>query len=213
MRDADVRRAVRKMLDSKFRGDKNTRIVEEMGIWAGTVRIDVAVINGQLHGLELKSMRDNLARLPDQAKIYSQVFDRMTLVTAENHLAGSQLIIPEWWGIIIACHGKAKTTVLKKLRSARRNRNVDALQLSRLLWRAEALNVLHRFDLDKGFRSGSSETLAVRLASELPLKVLQNEIRQALKHREDWLGQPVQNEADMSAETNFNPNRSISRRG
>ena len=48
MRDRDVRAAVRQDLDARHGGDTETRIVEEMGIWSGTVRIDIAVINGEL---------------------------------------------------------------------------------------------------------------------------------------------------------------------
>ena len=78
MRDSDVRKAVLATLDQKHAGDHNTRIVEEMGVWAGSVRIDIAVINGELCGFELKSDRDTLARLPTQADIYSRVFDRIS---------------------------------------------------------------------------------------------------------------------------------------
>ena len=55
MRDIDVRRAVRKKLGEQYAHDPDTRIVEEMGIWSGTVRIDIAIINGELNGFELKS--------------------------------------------------------------------------------------------------------------------------------------------------------------
>ena len=79
MRDLDVRTAVRAQLVAAHADDDNTRIVEEMGIWSGSVRVDVAVINGELAGWELKSARDNLRRLPQQAELYSQVFDRMTI--------------------------------------------------------------------------------------------------------------------------------------
>ena len=50
MRDADIRKAVRTMLDAQHVGDDDTRIVEEMGVWSGSVRVDIAVINGELHG-------------------------------------------------------------------------------------------------------------------------------------------------------------------
>ncbi len=58
--------------------DHDTKVVQEMGVWNGTVRIDIAVINGELGGFELKSDSDNLLRLPAQAELYSRVFDRMT---------------------------------------------------------------------------------------------------------------------------------------
>lgn len=73
MGDSEVRDAVLSKLDRQYFGDRHTRIVEEMGIWSGSVRIDIAVINGQLHGYELKSARDTLQRLPTQAELYSKV--------------------------------------------------------------------------------------------------------------------------------------------
>jgi hypothetical protein len=60
MRDRDVRAALLRRLSSDYADDADTRIVEEMGVWSGSVRIDVAVINGELSGYELKSDRDTL---------------------------------------------------------------------------------------------------------------------------------------------------------
>ena len=76
MRDLDARTAIRRQLHAAHSADPDTRIVEEMGIWSGSVRIDIAVINGELSGFELKSDRDTLERLPNQADLYSRVFDR-----------------------------------------------------------------------------------------------------------------------------------------
>jgi hypothetical protein len=68
-----------------------------MGIWSGSVRIDVAVINGELTGYELKSDRDTLERLPLQAELYSRVFDRLILVVGKRHAKKAIEHIPEWW--------------------------------------------------------------------------------------------------------------------
>jgi hypothetical protein len=116
MRDSDVRSAVRNWLHGQYA--HNSRIVEEMGIWSGTVRIDIAVINGELHGFELKSERDTLARLGDQAGLYNQVFDRMTLVTARRHLDKATSKIPLWWGII-AAQLEGGVVTLKPIKKAR----------------------------------------------------------------------------------------------
>jgi len=66
MRDSDVRRAVKASLGAEYAHDADTRMVEEMGVWSGSVRIDIAIINGALTGYELKSDRDTLERLPRQ---------------------------------------------------------------------------------------------------------------------------------------------------
>ena len=56
-----------------------------MGVWSGTVRIDVAVLNGEMCGYEIKSDRDTLERLPFQIEIYSKEFDKLTLVVGRRH--------------------------------------------------------------------------------------------------------------------------------
>ena len=85
MRDADVRTALRRELEEHFRDDPDTRIVEEMGIWSGSARIDIAVINGELHGYELKSERDRLERPPRQIDLYNRVKIGTIVVVLEPH--------------------------------------------------------------------------------------------------------------------------------
>ena len=191
MHDADVRAAIRAALHKNFANDSSTRIVEEMGIWSGSVRIDVAVINGELHGYELKSALDTLQRLPLQAELYSQVFDRVTLVAAERHYERAIEIVPDWWGIITAAPKRKDGVKLRKLRQPKRNPNLNPLQLSRLLWRSELLEVLERQMIDRGVRSATVETMATRLSESLSLRELSREVRDMLKSRENWLGQPV----------------------
>jgi hypothetical protein len=80
LRDNDIREALLRELYSRYSNDSNTRIVNEMGVLHGQSRVDVGVINGILHGYEIKSESDNLLRLPSQINDYCKVFDRMTMV-------------------------------------------------------------------------------------------------------------------------------------
>ena len=128
MRDFDVRQAVLKSLRAEHSHDANTRIVEEMGIWSGSVRIDVAVINGELHGFELKSDRDTLARLESQAELYNQVFDRVTLVVGERHLDKAVSKIPDWWGVTRAALLSGELT-LRETKRANLNPNVEPISV------------------------------------------------------------------------------------
>jgi len=198
MRDRDVRFAVLRWLDAIHAGDENTRVVEEMGIWAGSVRIDIAVINGELCGFELKSAKDTLERLPKQASLYSEVFDRMTLVVAERHLEKATEAIPSWWGISTVIGNPEIGLRLKKARSPCMNPDIQPLQIARLLWRTEALAILEKHGLIRGFRSKPVDLLAHRLASELTLDRLRLEVRSALKMRENWLGQLVTDKRDVT---------------
>ena len=150
------------------------------------------VINGELHGFELKSERDTLARLEDQAELYSQVFDRMTLIIAKRHLEKAVPKIPRWWGII-AAQFQGKAIVLAPIKEAKRNPRIEPLQLARLLWRPEALAILDRRRLSRGYRSRTANVIAMRLVEVLPLNELATEVREVLKRLTGWLGKPVGN--------------------
>lgn len=79
-----------------------SKIFEEFGVRHGTVRIDLAIINGVMHGYEIKSDRDTLSRLPEQMNKYNAVFDKITLVVGKRHLYNAINIVPDWWGIVVA---------------------------------------------------------------------------------------------------------------
>lgn len=182
MRDADVRKAVRLVLDRLHAGDDNTRVIEEMGIWSATARIDIAVVNSELCGFELKSARDNLNRLPAQEVIYSQVFDRVTLVTAENHRSDCLKIVPEWWGVSVATLDDGGVA-LSEERLASKNPKLNPALVARLLWRDEAMRILEKYGLARGYRSKSVAILQDRLAEILSLDDLRMEVRSVLKCR------------------------------
>lgn len=170
--------------------DADTRIVEEMGIWNGAVRIDLAVINGELVGYEIKSARDTLQRLPAQAALYNAVFDRLHLVAAEKHIPHAMSEIPEWWGIIIAREDGDRVR-LDLARPGAANPAIDPIQIARLLWREEALEILEHHDAARGVRRATRERIAERLIATLRPDELRQETRQRLKRRQQWLGQPV----------------------
>ena len=60
--DKIIRAALKGELERLHAGDDKLRIVEEFGIEHGAIRIDIAVVNGLLHGYEIKSDRDTLLR-------------------------------------------------------------------------------------------------------------------------------------------------------
>ena len=62
----------------------------------------MAAVNGVMHGFEIKSDIDSLARLPHQTELYSSVFDKITLVVGATHLYHAFNIIPDWWGVLVA---------------------------------------------------------------------------------------------------------------
>ncbi len=102
MRDQDVRDEVWRWLDAAHGNDPDTLMLNELGLANGSTRIDIAVINGQIEGYELKSERDTLERLPAQRDLYNKVLDRISLVVAENHRDAAEKIVPKWWGLAVA---------------------------------------------------------------------------------------------------------------
>lgn len=205
MRDGDVRIAMLSWLGSRHAGEIDTRIVEEMGIWSGSVRVDVAVINGEMQGFEIKSARDTLSRLPFQAEIYSQVFDRVTLVTAQNHAVKAERIIPPWWGISHAVITPDASIKIVPKRRAKLNPSIQPVQLARLLWRDESISVLDRHGLARGYRSKSSDVLIDRLATELPISILKSEVRSVLKARPGWLRNHMTSNCNMPIDAYCDP--------
>jgi hypothetical protein len=188
MRDADVRASVLKMLTEQHAGDTGTRIVEEMGIWSGSVRIDVAVINGELIGYELKSDRDTLDRLPLQKKLFSRVFDRVVLVVGQKHVRSARAKVPRWWGITVASPDESGVSLLPK-RLPQLNPSIDAYLVAQLLWRDEAIALLEAKHLAKGWKTKRVKELHQRLAVELSLSELTSHVRETLKARTGWLKQ------------------------
>lgn len=182
LRDADVRRAVLRKLEHDHCGDSDTRIVEEMNLWSGTVRIDIAVINGELSGFELKSDRDSLTRLPLQSDIYSRIFDQVTLVVGGRHIAKASDHIPNWWGLIQA-ETSDDGVNLSYVRPAMRNPHPEPYLVAELLRKEEAVAILDEYGLVKGWRSKRVREIHERLATELPFRELSEKVRTALKAR------------------------------
>jgi len=86
MKDIDIRRELHKnYLSIVTKNDTNSLIINELGLFQGQHKIDVAVINGSLHGYEIKSEQDNLKRLPAQMDAYNKVFDYIHIIANEKH--------------------------------------------------------------------------------------------------------------------------------
>lgn len=186
MRDSDVRKAIINSLSVAHAGDKNTRIVEEMNIWSGSVRIDIAVINGELSGWEIKSDKDDLSRLPIQAEIYSRVFDKVSLVCGKRHVKKAVPIVPSWWSIVSATMDR-DNAVLEVERQGEQNPCQEPMLIAELLWKDEALAILERHDTARGYRNKRVRIIYEHLCERLTLSILKDEVRAALKARQSWL--------------------------
>lgn len=182
MRDIDIREALRLEMECVHKTDPGTRIIEEMGLCQGLARVDLAVVNGTLHGYEIKSDQDTLARLPGQADVYSRIFDYVTIVTAKAHEHKLREVVPHWWGIRVAVKSESSIS-LQTRRRARRNESIDAYCVAQLLWKDEVLSILERLGLAEGYRSKARPVLWRRLVSSLTVSELSEVVRESVKRR------------------------------
>lgn len=185
-KDSDIRKELHVRISKDYDINSDTLILDELGILNGAYRVDVAVINGILHGYEIKSDLDTLERLPAQEKAYSRVFDKTTLIVGESHLHQAKEIIPEWWGIKVVTAKKDQSIKIKTIRKDKVNKHIDPLSLVKLLWKTEVVNILS----SKGYSSNSLRYPKARLyeilIKELNIKELKKIVRETLKHRTSW---------------------------
>lgn len=186
MRDAELREATHQKLLRSHRKDPNALIIDELGLWHGAARIDIAVVNGYIHGYEIKSERDNLDRLPRQAEVYCEILDRITVVASYNHVEPVLKMVPRWWGVKCALVGPRGGISFTTVRASGQNPAVNPATLASLLWREEALCILEGLGCAQGLKSKPRAQVHAALADCLELKDLKREIRAALKERRDW---------------------------
>jgi hypothetical protein len=180
--DLDVRALLREYLESIHPSE--TIVLEELGLCQGDVRVDVATVNGELSGYEIKSPSDTLARFPNQCRTYSKVVDRAWLVAPAKTLAAARL--PEWWGQI-AIFELENRLALRVIKDANLNPSPDSLSIAKLLWRDEALECLRNAGRARGVMTKSRRVIWKRLIECVALDDLRAAVRAALKRRPEMI--------------------------
>ena len=186
-RDCDIRLALEAKLVRDHGDEADTLIRHEVGICAGKRRIDVALVNGEFAGFEIKSDMDKLSRLAGQAEAYGNVLDRAILVTTERHLEGALVTVPNWWGILVA-HPDKYEIRLDDFRNPGLNHMHDAYSLAQLLWREEALFELRSRGIGRGLSNKARHYVWEALANAISLNELRSLVRARLKARQEWPG-------------------------
>jgi hypothetical protein len=177
-RDVDVRSLLKAYLHAS--ATRGTLLIDELGLCQGDVRVDVAVVNGELAGYEIKSPADTLARWPNQQRVYSRVVDRAWLVAPLKTLDKADL--PPWWGQIGVFDSDDKLA-LRMMRQAQRNPEPDPLSIAKLLWRDEAIALLESAGVARGVMSKRRSLIWERVAGTIELEALRAAVRLALKKR------------------------------
>lgn len=183
--DLDVRASLNNQLFNEVTNERDTLIINELVLCQGEARADLAVVNGILHGYEIKSDRDTLDRLPKQIEVYNKVFDEITIVTGENHLKHVTRLVPKWWGISIATKSNENNVKIDHVRISEPNIDVDAFSLAQFLWRDEIIKLLLNV-CDKEVKKLPKFKLWPYVAEKIELVYLKDYVRQCIKSRSNY---------------------------
>jgi hypothetical protein len=169
--------------------------LDELGLRHGARRVDVAVVNGSLHGYEIKSDSDTLERLAGQVEVYTAVLDLATLVVGKRLATEARKQIPEWWGLKIASEDAASKTTIIDQRAPITNPHINPIALAELLWRSEVVELLSSMGASPKLLRSPRAALYRELASSTPIDQLREAVRTRLKMRKGWRDrkQPLSN--------------------
>lgn len=190
LRDSDLRTAALRRLLVNAQNCADTLVLEELGLTHGASRVDIAVINGHIRGIEIKAEADSLGRLPRQVEAYGRVVDRATLIASERHLPAALEHLPIWWGVVAARRAANGSVVFRRLREERVNRQTDAISLARLMWRDEVHAVLSEMGCEAQLLRAPRAALYAELARRMPKTQLAALVRTTLKARTGWRDRP-----------------------
>ncbi|MDB5236082.1 MAG: hypothetical protein JWR44_3075 [Hymenobacter sp.] len=146
----------------------------------GSTRADVVHITEQfMHGYEVKGDGDTLQRVANQLRCYGEVYDFVTFIVTEKHLAKLLPLLPEWVGVLVA---SAKG--LRPHRAAGYNATVERAPIAKLL----LLEEVKQFLLARGLAGASTlrgQEIGqfLRTTHTVPLSCLAQYVRDRLMAR------------------------------
>lgn len=183
LNDIKVRMLLLNELELKYKNCSDTRIINELGLDFGASRIDVAVVNGIMHGYEIKSDLDTLERLPRQMRYYNRAFERMTIVVSRKYLNDIKDMVPNWWGIKTISLDQSR---LINIRKGRKVSYQDPDLIINLLWKKELEGLVDYLQLPKSYKKKRKNQLLSIIKQEADFKIIQQYVYSVLKTRENW---------------------------
>jgi len=186
MDEAQIKQALLKYIPHDLLHRKQITLIEELKICRGDSRVDIAAFTEKaFYGFEIKGPKDRMKRLEAQVKNYNEVFDYNYLVTSEVHLGEAKSIIPNWWGIIIATEGN-QGVHLDMLHEGSANSAVNLLEISRLFWKDEAIELLQKSTNRTDLSRLNRQLLWSMIAETISSPVIRSSFEGAIKNRQGW---------------------------
>lgn len=186
MTDFEIRQSFHKKKLHKHHANKNTLVINELGLHHGKNRADIAVINGHFIGYEIKGNADSLSRLKQQVHSYNNIFSKNYIIVGTRYQKVIHKYVPKYWGIIISEKGKRNAINFILARKAYRNENTSIASIIRLLWRSEVVDILKHNQISPKLLRQPRSILYKILLGIYPEKKLQRITIEYLKRRKDW---------------------------
>ena len=174
MLDKDMREPLFDFLDEKY---GKVRTIEEKVIYGS--RADVlAIIDGAIIGIEIKSDSDTYTRLETQVKDYEKYCDFCFLAVGESHRIHASEHVPKHWGIIVISEDNVEV-----IREAETNPKVKFNYQLGLLWRHELLNIQLKYGFPK-YRDKKRTEIYKFLEEKLGKEQLKKDMTEELFERD-----------------------------
>lgn len=178
LRDACIRAPLVDWLRALHPDDGSTGLLQEFKMPRPSARIDLALVNGELAGFEIKSDADTLRRLTFQVPAFSRFFDRVSLVTTRKHLAAARKTVPAWWGLMVYRDDSS----FWMARTPKRNRSVDVSSLLYALSKKELVELGRRAEVSM-ITSASKDAMIERVMNSTSKREICNLSRDILRLR------------------------------
>jgi hypothetical protein len=117
-------------------------ILEEVRVHNGNAIADVVSVHTRPHCYEIKGETDEIRRIVKQGEFYDRAFQRITLVTTQNHLVAAARLAPEHWGVMVASpRARDETPALRYIRKSTDSPVFDKQVALLTLWKSELLSL------------------------------------------------------------------------
>jgi len=186
MNDVEIRQNFHRKILWRQHAQKDTLVIDELGLNHGKCRADIAVVNGHLIGYEIKSNNDSLRRLKNQVESYNAVFDKISVVVGDRYIKSIQSHIPSWWGVIVSVRGPRGAVNFDLIRKAMTNKSIDQISIAQLLWRNEVIEILQKNKVPNKILRQPRTVLYEYLVSILNICELRRAVRDYFKKRRNW---------------------------
>lgn len=194
--DTDIRSALHAKRLRRAKSHPNTLVIDELGLAHARSRIDIAVINGCIHGYEIKSDKDNLTRFGTQIDTYRQTLQKLTFVAAPKHVAGIMSRAPQWCGVIAAEQGPRGGIKFMVERNAATNPEVDPVMMAHLLWRDEVIELLDQAGYAAKDLRRPKKQLYQMLCEAMTVSEITASILAFMTQRSKWRDRPARASCD-----------------